>query len=91
MRLALGAQSKDIVWLVMRYGLLVGLAGVALGIAGALVVRKTVARLLYGVSAFDPVTLVAVALSLLLIVVAASAVPAARALGVDPVQTLRRE
>jgi len=90
-RLALGAHSKHIVWLVVRYGLIVGLAGVLLGIAGSLVVRKTLARLLYGVSATDPLTLGAVALSLLLVVIAASAIPAARASRVDPVQTLRRE
>jgi putative ABC transport system permease protein len=90
-RLALGARGRHIVWLVVRYGLLVGLAGVALGVAGSLVVRKALARLLYGVSASDPLTLAAVALSLLFVVIAASAIPAARALRVDPVQTLRRE
>ena len=90
-RLALGARGSHIVWLVVRYGLLVGLAGVALGVAGSLVVRKALARLLYGVSASDPLTLAAVALSLLFVAIAASAIPAARALGVDPVQTLRRE
>jgi putative ABC transport system permease protein len=90
-RLALGARSRHIVWLVVRYGLGVGLAAVVLGIAGSLVARKALARLLYGVSASDPLTPGAVALSLLLVVIAASAIPVARALRVDPIHTLRRE
>jgi predicted permease len=90
-RLALGARFRDIAWLVVRYGLLVGVAGVAVGVGGSLVVRKALATLLYGVSASDPLTLGAVAVSLLLVVVVASAIPAARAMRVDPVQALRRD
>jgi ABC-type antimicrobial peptide transport system permease subunit len=90
-RLALGAGSRDILWLVLRYGIFIGLAGVALGLAGAMVARRLLARFLYGVSVSDPFTLVGVAVLLLLVVVIASAIPARRAMRIDPVQALRGE
>ena len=88
-RLALGAGSTDILWLVLRYGLFIGLAGVALGSAGAMVGRRLLARFLYGVAASDPFTLWGAAILLLLVIVVASAVPARRAMRIDPVQALR--
>jgi predicted permease len=90
-RLALGAGSKDILWLVLRYGLFIGLSGVALGLAGAMVARRFLARFLYGVAASDPSALLGAAILLLLVVVLASAVPARRAMRIDPVQALRGE
>jgi ABC-type antimicrobial peptide transport system permease subunit len=90
-RLALGANSIDILWLVLRYGLSIGLAGVPLGTVGSLLMRQSFARLLYGLTASDPLTLVAAAILLLLIVVTASAVPAAAAMRIDAVQALRSE
>jgi len=90
-RIALGAGSGDILWLVLRYGLFIGLAGVALGLAGAMAGRRFLARFLYGVSESDPFTLLGAAILLLLVVVAASAVPARRAMRIDPVQALRGE
>jgi predicted permease len=90
-RLALGAGSGDILWLVLRYGLFIGLSGVALGIAGAIAGSRFLARFLYGVSESDPLTLVGAAILLLLVVVVASAVPARRAMRIDPVQALRGE
>ena len=53
-RLALGASSTDILWLVLQTGLFIGLAGVALGLAGAMVARRLLQRFLYGVTASDP-------------------------------------
>jgi ABC-type antimicrobial peptide transport system permease subunit len=88
-RLALGAGSTDILWLVLRYGLFIGLAGVALGLAGAMAGRRFLAGFLYGVSVSDPLTLWGAAILLLLVVVVASAVPARRAMRIDPVQALR--
>jgi len=88
-RVALGAGSSDILWLVLRYGFSIGLAGVALGLAGAVAVRRSLAGLLYGVAASDPWTNVFAAAVLLLVIVAASAVPAARAMRIDPVEALR--
>jgi putative ABC transport system permease protein len=90
-RIALGAGSTDILWLVLRHGLFIGLAGVVLGLAGAMVGRWFLARFLYGVSVSDPFTLWGAAILLLLVVVVASAVPARRAMRIDPVQALRGE
>jgi predicted permease len=90
-RLALGAASTDILWLVLRYGLFIGLAGVALGLAGAMVAGRFLAGFLYGVSASNPFTLLGAAVLLLLVVAVASAVPARRAMRIDPVQALRGE
>jgi putative ABC transport system permease protein len=90
-RMALGAGSTDIVWLVLRNGLFMGLAGVALGLAGAMLGRTFLTRFLFGVSTSDPLTLWGAATLLLLIVVIASAIPARRAIRIDPVQALRGE
>ena len=90
-RITLGAGSMDILWLVLRSGLFIGLAGVALGLAGAIAGRRFLARFLYGVSESDPLTLLGAAILLLVVVVVASAVPARRAMRVDPVQALRGE
>jgi ABC-type antimicrobial peptide transport system permease subunit len=90
-RIALGAGSGDILWLVLRYGLFIGLAGVTLGLAGAMAARRFLARFLYGVSESDPLTLLGTAVLLLVVVVVASAVPARRAMRSDPVQALRGE
>lgn len=90
-RVALGADAKDILFLVLRYGLSIGLAGVTLGVTGALVARRLLAGLLYGVVGTDAVTLAGAAVLLLAVIVAASAVPARRAMRIDPVQALRGE
>ncbi len=88
-RLALGAGSTDILWLIVRNGLFMGVAGVALGLGGAAAGRIFLARFLFGVSSSDPVTLFGAAILLLLVIVVASAVPATRAMRIDPVQALR--
>jgi predicted permease len=90
-RLALGAGSTDILWLILRNGLFMGVAGVALGLGGALAGRIFLARFLFGVSASDPATLFGAAILLLLVIVVASAVPAMRAIRIDPVRALRSE
>ena len=89
-RMALGAGSTSILWLVLRYGLSIGIAGVAVGFAGAVAVRQSLAGLLYGVAASDPLTLAGAASLLLLVVAAACAIPAARAVRINPVEALRR-
>ena len=90
-RVALGASSRDILWLVLRYGLAIGVAGVALGLAGSFVVRQSLTRLLFGVTASDPWILGGAAVLLLAVIVTASAVPARRAMRVDPLLALRSE
>jgi ABC-type antimicrobial peptide transport system permease subunit len=89
-RIAVGAGTRDILWLVLRYGLSIGIAGVVFGLAGALLVRRLLTPLLFGVAASDPLTIGAAVL-LLLVIVTASAAPARRAMRIDPVQALRGE
>jgi len=66
-----------------------GLGGVGIGLAGAIAVRQSLAGLLYGVEAADPLTLAGAAMLLLLVILAASALPAARAMRINPVEALR--
>ena len=88
-RLALGARAADILWLVLRSSFSIAAAGTGLGVAGALAARRSLAGLLYGVGASDPATLAGAAALLILVILAASAVPAARAMRIDPAEALR--
>lgn len=90
-RLALGAQARDVLTLVIRHGMRPALAGVAIGLAGALALTRFMAGLLFGVQAVDPLTFCAVALLLLVVALLACWVPARRATRVDPMLTLRCE
>ncbi|MGH9468510.1 MAG: ABC transporter permease [Terriglobales bacterium] len=90
-RMALGAQRKDIVGSVVGRGLKIALLGVVLGAAGALGLGQVLARLLYGVPGRDPAMLAAAAAVLLCAALAASYLPARRATRLDPLQALRYE
>ncbi len=90
-RLALGASTTDILWLILRNGLFLGVAGVALGVGGAIPVRIFLARFLFGISPSDPATLLGAAILLLAVIVLASAIPARRAIRIDPARALRSE
>jgi predicted permease len=90
-RLALGASRRTVVWLVSRQGLRMALAGVALGMGGVVAAARSIASLLYNVSALDALTLTASALALLAIALLASFLPARRAASVNPMQALRTE
>jgi putative ABC transport system permease protein len=90
-RLALGAQRSAIVRMVLRDGLRLAFAGILLGVITALLSGRMLAGFLYGVSAHDPVTMASVALLIAVIALAASFIPARRAAGLDPIQTLRGE
>ena len=89
LRLALGADRENILHLVLREGLMLALTGTAIGVAGGLLVSQTMAGVLYGVKASDPMTFAAAALCLLAIAVIACLVPAWRATRVDPMLALR--
>ncbi len=90
-RVALGASAADVLWLVLRHGITIGLLGVGLGLAGALAAREILAGMLYDVSASDPWTLGCGSIILLVVVLIATAIPARRAMRVDPVLALRSE
>jgi predicted permease len=90
-RMALGASRGDVLWLVLRQSLTTGLVGIGLGLIGAWAARQTLARLVFGISTLDLLTYALAAVLLLLVAMAASAIPARRALRVDPVAALRSE
>jgi predicted permease len=90
-RMALGAQRRDILVLVLGEGTRMALLGAAIGTAASLVLTRLMAKQLFGVSAHDPVTYVSVAFVLMLVAIAACYIPARRAVRVDPMKCLRWE
>jgi len=89
LRMALGAHRGDVLRLVLRQGLLPVALGIAAGLAGAAALTGVMTTLLYEVSAQDPLTFAAVAVTLLFVAAVACYVPARRAMAVDPALTLR--
>jgi predicted permease len=90
-RMALGGRVSQVVWLVMRHGAAVTLAGIALGVGAGLLVARAAGSLIHGVSATDPLTFLCVPLLLFAIGMLATAIPARRAARVDPALALRAE
>jgi putative ABC transport system permease protein len=90
-RMALGAAARDVLGMILREGLSLTLLGVVLGAGAALVCARFLGSFLYGISASDPLTYAAVALTLSLVALAASLIPARRATRVDPASALRAE
>lgn len=90
-RTALGARTSDVVRLVIVEGMTPTLIGIAVGIVAALAASTLLKRLVFGVSASDPITLIAVAIALALVALMASVVPAYRASRFDPVKVLRAD
>ena len=88
-RVALGAQSRDVLALIMRHTLAPGLAGVAAGIVAALMMTRTLAALLYGVSPDEPFAYAGAATLLTAVMLVACYVPARKAARLDPAETLR--
>ncbi|HTQ61633.1 MAG TPA: ABC transporter permease [Candidatus Solibacter sp.] len=90
-RIALGAESHDVMRLVLWQGARMALLGVGIGTAAALGLTRLMASQLFGVSAHDPLTFAGVAALLIIVAIAACYIPARRAMRVDPVVALRHE
>jgi putative ABC transport system permease protein len=90
-RMVLGAGASDVVRLVLRQALTLVAIGLAIGVAGALAVSRLLSSWLYGVSPRDPLTFIGAPLTLAVVALLASFIPARRATGVDPVVALRFE
>ena len=90
-RMAIGAQQRDVLRMILRHALAIAAVGLALGVAGALLLTKAMAGLLYAVKPADPVTFAIVPGLLLAVAAAAAWLPARRAARVDPLVALRHE
>jgi putative ABC transport system permease protein len=91
LRMALGANARDLMRLVVGQGLRVALAGVAAGVLASFAATRLLAGMLFGVSPLDPLTFVCVAAVLVAAALLASFIPARRATRVDPMVALRYE
>ncbi len=91
LRMALGAQARDVLVLVLRQGMSLVLIGVGIGLAAAFALTRVMSSLLYEVSASDPVTFIGVALLLIFVALVACLIPARRAMKVDPMVALHYE
>jgi putative ABC transport system permease protein len=90
-RMALGAQRNDVLRLILWQGTRLALLGICIGIVGALALTRLMTKLLYGVSATDPLTFAGLALILAAVAIAACCLPARKAMRVDPMVALRYE
>jgi len=90
-RMALGAQSRDVLWLMLREALALVIIGVVVGLVASLAATQTASSLLYNLKPNDPLTLILATLLLLTIAILAGYLPARRAARVDPMVALREE
>jgi ABC-type antimicrobial peptide transport system permease subunit len=90
-RMALGAGRREVLGMILSEAARMALLGVAIGLVATLALTRLMTKLLFGISAHDPLTLVAVASLLTLVALAACYIPARRATKVDPMVALRYE
>ncbi|MBO0799459.1 MAG: FtsX-like permease family protein, partial [Blastocatellia bacterium] len=90
-RIALGAQSRDVLRLIIKQGLTLSLPGIAAGLAGALALTRLISELLFRVKPADPLTFSVIIALLVFIMSLACGIPARRAMKVDPIVALRYE
>ena len=91
LRLALGAQRRDVLWLIAKDAARLSGAGIAMGLTGAFGLTRLLSRELYGISPLDPATYVGVTLAVGLVTIVACGLPAVRGLRVDPLIALRND
>jgi macrolide transport system ATP-binding/permease protein len=91
LRVALGAQPGNVLWIVLRETFALALFGIAMGIPAALAASRLISSMLFGLSSSDLPTMVAVSLLLLAVALLAGYLPARRASSVDPIVALRTE
>lgn len=90
-RMALGAQWRDVLTLILKSGMTLVILGLTIGLAGALALTRLMSNLLFEISPTDPITFGAVAFSVILAALLACYIPARRATKVDPLIALRNE
>jgi ABC-type antimicrobial peptide transport system permease subunit len=90
-RMAVGAEGSDVLWLVLSQGMKIGMIGVALGAAGAFGLTRLLRQLLFGIDSFDPATFAITGMLLTFVILAACYIPARRATRIDPIVALRYE
>ena len=90
-RMALGAQSRDVLLMIVKQGSVLILLGLGIGLAGAYALTRVISSLLFGVTAKDPFTFAAVSVLLAMVALLACYIPALRATKVDPMNALRCE
>jgi putative ABC transport system permease protein len=90
-RMALGAERRRVLALILRQGLTLAAAGIAIGLPASLLVGRVLRSSLFGVTTADPATLVLIPLGLLAVALLAAWLPARRATRVDPMVALRNE
>ena len=90
-RMALGSQRPGVIWMVLQKGIFLAVLGTSIGIVGALLLKRILGTLLYGIQTTDAVSFLSASFLLLLVALAASYLPARRAASVDPASLLRME